>query len=252
MEICFGVACVLRHFFSPIRRFSLLVWIDRIFFLRVGFFIISRTCYTIQLVGKIILTSMGFNPKIKSAFLKVVGKPWREIRMVMIPTGATRTAYERKYIKMTENQLRKFGLKELKVLHLDKQKTTFADVKGFDVMYMCGGSTYWLMQQIRKSGFDTVARRFVKKGGTYFGISAGSIVAGINIAITGWGSAGEENDVRLKDLRGISLVPLAIFPHYEPKLKKEVRDFQKTVSYPVVALNNMQALIMRGSSSRII
>jgi peptidase E len=86
----------------------------------------------------------------------------------------------------------------------------------------------------------------------YFGISAGSIIAGPNIEIASWGSTGDTNDINLKDLTGLKLTKILVFPHFEDYLKGEVDEFRKKVDYPVIELKDSEALFIEGVKNKII
>jgi len=53
---------------------------------------------------------------------------------------------------------------------------------GFDVLYVQGGNTFYLLDRMRRSGADGIIRKLVAAHGTvYCGVSAGSIIAGPDI-----------------------------------------------------------------------
>jgi len=53
----------------------------------------------------------------------------------------------------------------------------------YDVIYMCGGNTIYLLQQLQKTGsYDLIIEK-VRAGKPYIGTSAGSIVAGPKIPV---------------------------------------------------------------------
>lgn len=69
-------------------------------------------------------------------------------------------------------------------------------------------------------------------------MSAGSIIAGQDIEIAGWGMDGDENDIALSDLTGMSLTDKVIFPHYTDANESEVLDFEKTRGVKVVRMED--------------
>ena len=48
------------------------------------------------------------------------------------------------------------------------------NINEFDVMYMMGGNTFYLLNIIRKTGFDKNIKEFINSGKIYVGSSAGS------------------------------------------------------------------------------
>lgn len=77
--------------------------------------------------------------------------------------------------KTTDWQLQKYTISN------KSQEEIRRELGVYDVVYMAGGNTLFLLQQIQKSGFAGVIRELVDQGKVYVGQSAGAIVAGPNI-----------------------------------------------------------------------
>ncbi len=179
----------------------------------------------------------------------MVNKPASEIKIIFVPT-ASRTAGELKYIEKSKKELIGLGIKQdnIKILNLDRN-VSYSDVAGFDVIYVCGGNTFYLLHKARESGFDKTIVRFVENGGIYVGVSAGSNLAGPNIEIA---SLGDENDVGLKDFTGLNLIDAAICPHSDKKDKKKIDAFKRKARYKIIPLTDKQALLVLGDDAKII
>jgi dipeptidase E len=198
---------------------------------------------------KLLLTSAGFlNPKIGEEFLKLVNKPASDIKLIFVTLA--RTKEELYYIGESKKELLDIGItnRNLKILNLGN-KVLYDEVNGFDVIYVCGGNTFYLLYKFRETGFGEVIKKFIENGGVYVGVSAGSIIVGPNIEIA---SLGDKNDVGLKDLTGLSLVDVAISPHFNEEEHKAVEEFKKKVSYQVIPLTDNQALLILNSKTNII
>jgi len=193
---------------------------------------------------KLLLTSAGFlNPEVKNTFLKLLDKPIDQIHLVFIPT-ASRTEEELKYVKISRQELASLGIKHITTLNLDR-RVTVEDIKA-DVIYVCGGNTFYLLQKIRESGFDTLLPTF---DGLYIGVSAGSIVVGPNIEVSGpW----DENDVNLSDTTGLNIVNFALIPHYQRKEKEIVEDLRNHADYEIIELTDNQAMLVGDGGRDII
>lgn len=199
---------------------------------------------------KLLLTSAGFeNPKVGKEFLKLIDSSVLETKVILVPTAA-RTKEELFYVDKSKRELLNIGVlnQKIETLNLD-HKISFEEVNGFDVIYVCGGNTFYLLQKVREAGFDIITKHFLEKGGIYVGASAGSIIVGPDIEIAGFG---EKNDTGLKDLTGLHLVDMTIFPHFIDKDRQKVGEFKKKVDYPVLTLTNNQALSIWGNKKRII
>lgn len=88
----------------------------------------------------------------------------------------------------------------------------------YDVLYMCGGNTIYLRQQLQKTGsFDLILEK-VKAGKPYIGTSAGSIIAGPKIPMYLEESEGLEMD----DDTGFKFFNAIIVPHWGSESFKEM------------------------------
>lgn len=56
-----------------------------------------------------------------------------------------------------------------------------SDLSHFDVMYVEGGNSYYLLQESQKNGFGEFIRKRVGEGMIYISTSAGSVIAGPDI-----------------------------------------------------------------------
>lgn len=87
------------------------------------------------------------------------------------------------------------------------------DLSEFQVIFVDGGNTYYLLNEMKKSGFDVVIKELVNKGVVYIGSSAGSCVACSTINHV---ELVEHKDVveDMKDFDGLNFVDKLILPHY--------------------------------------
>jgi len=202
---------------------------------------------------KLLLTSAGWwkNPKIGKEFLKLVSKKPSEIRIFLVITPV-------KYLKRNKYILRQF--RQFKGIKIPEQNITFFqlnrkikkdDLKNTDVIFVFGGNAFDYLDRIRKTGLDKAIKSFVKRGGIYLGLSAGSYVVCPNIEAATWKNA-DNNTIGLKNLRGLNLVPFLITAHFENKYRKIVKQAVKTTKYPIIALTDKQAVLVKGKQVRII
>jgi len=200
---------------------------------------------------KLFLTSAGFlNKEISDLFLKELDKEPSQSRIFMVTSA--RTKEEEYYIEESRKELVDLGFKDIFIYNLDK-RVSINEVKDCDVIYICGGNTYYIMKKFRETGLDKIVIKSVNQGKIYVGVSAGSIMAGPNIEISGWGINGDKNDVNLKDLTGFNFTNISIFPHFEEdKHRLEVEEFKKKVNYPVIELTDNQAVFVEGEEYRVI
>lgn len=97
------------------------------------------------------------------------------------------------------------------------KETLEQDLKDFDYIYLSGGSSAYLLDESRKSGFSELIHTLVvEQGKTYIGTSAGSIVAGprlLDYFLT--------DELELDDISGYGLVNFTLVPHWGSKSFRE-------------------------------
>ncbi len=202
---------------------------------------------------KILLTSAGFeNPKIGKEFLNVVGKPSSEIKVLFIPT-ASRTEEELSYVEESRKELLDLGIKKENIFdyNLDREISE-EELEKIDVLYVCGGNTFYLLYKIREKEFDKKIIDLVNNEIVYVGASAGSILLGPNIEIAEIGQDGDKNDMGLKDFSGLNLTDKIISPHYTIKEEEIIKNFEKENGKKITRLKDNQAILILGNETKII
>ncbi len=80
------------------------------------------------------------------------------------------------------HDLLKCGIPEENITVYDLHKMMPLDrLKQFDVVYICGGNTKYLLERINEQGFHEVLKEYMKNDGIVIGVSAGSIIAAQNL-----------------------------------------------------------------------
>lgn len=82
-----------------------------------------------------------------------------------------------------------------------------------DALYVSGGNTFYLLQQIHLANCTKVIQEFVAAGKPYIGTSAGSIVAGPDISIMK-GLDKLNLAPKLTSFTALELIDIVIFPHW--------------------------------------
>ena len=190
---------------------------------------------------KLLLTSGGFsNPEVTEILKKEIPKQAEWCKVLMVSYTQNKT--EESYVVASKKELEALGFKNIKILNLDKP----TKLEPTDVIYVCGGNTYAILKKMRDTCADKFIIDAVNKGVLYVGVSAGSIIAGKNIEIAGWGSEGDPNEVGLTDLSGFGFTDVAVFPHYKIAQKNEVDEFKKKVTYTVMEITDNQVVFVKG------
>ena len=160
------------------------------------------------------LTSCGIiNNEIKKEFYKVITKDVKDLKVLYITTAADgeadpdKTWMEEEFQTILDLGILKENIMEYKIGNK-------ININEFDVVYMMGGNTFYLLDIIRKTGFDKNIEEFINSGKIYVGSSAGSEILGnsINVAL-GY----DENNVNMTDFTGLKIVDGLIIPHCNRK-----------------------------------
>jgi dipeptidase E len=101
--------------------------------------------------------------------------------------------------------------------------------EGVGAICVAGGNTYFLLDQVRKSGFDHIVTRLVRKGMPYIGSSAGALLAGPSIE-TSLDDPSITPD--LTDYTGLNLCNVSVRPHWgsENFAKNYISEFERLYS----------------------
>lgn len=201
---------------------------------------------------KLLLTSDGLtSKKIRKEFIKLLDKAPSENKVLIIHTAKLRRDFG--YIKEIKRTLIKLGIKKEYIIELDiNKKINTKKYRNFDIFYSCGGNTFYILDRVKKTGFDKVIKNFIRKNRLYIGVSAGSIIVHKTIEIAGWGKEGDKNEINLKNLRGLNIIDIAIFPHYKKRLAVEVKEFRKRGDYPIITIRDKEAIIIKNKKIKII
>lgn len=102
----------------------------------------------------------------------------------------------------------------------DKSKSDIKhDLAQYQVIYVEGGNVAYLLSQAQKNDFGTYIKERVSDGMIYISESAGSVIAGPDIAANGRPGK-SPSEFALADSRGFGLVNFEIMPHWGLENKK--------------------------------
>ena len=83
-----------------------------------------------------------------------------------------------------------------------------------DLIHLDGGNTFYFLASLRQKKIIGKLRDFVQRGGVLSGESAGAIIQTPNIETAGFPDFDcDENDVHLRNLSALNLVPFEFSPH---------------------------------------
>lgn len=117
-------------------------------------------------------------------------------------------------------------------------------LRKFDVVFVNGGSTFYLLKAIRESGFEKVLKELLPQGLIYIGASAGSYVACPTIEMSTWKHQDKYEHYGITDFTAMNLVPFLMTVHYTLEYRDLLKEKIPTSSYPVKILNDDQAILV--------
>jgi dipeptidase E len=132
-----------------------------------------------------------------------------------------------------------------------RKKISYDRLKNYDVVYVCGGNTFYILHWARKSGFVSSVKNFLKDGKLYIGSSAGSNIACQTIEMVIWKHS-DRNMIGLKDLTAMNLVPFMIVAHYTKRYQKAIKKAVSKNGYSVKPIRDGQAISVRGNKIKFI
>ncbi len=118
-----------------------------------------------------------------------------------------------------------------------------------DVVYMAGGNTFYFLHHLRRAGLLPLLRRFARSGGVLAGLSAGALLLSPSIELAGYPAFDRDpNDVGLRDLRALNLVPFEFFPHYggSRRVRDALLEYSARTSRAVYACRDGGGLVVDG------
>jgi dipeptidase E len=139
------------------------------------------------------------------------------------------------------------------VIGIHTYKNPALAVENAEAIFVGGGNTFVLLNQLYKQNLLSVLKDTVNKGTPYLGTSAGSNICGLTIKTT--------NDMPIiypPNFNALALVPLNLNPHYldsDTTIKHmgetretRIKEFHAFNSQPVIGLREGSWLFVKGDS----
>jgi len=181
-------------------------------------------------MGKIVLTSVG--SKVLERVVKYLNLEPSKLRVLFIPTAAN--LHENKdFIIEDKKKLIELGFEVIECdISVLKQKELGIISKNVEIIYIAGGNTFYLLQEVRKSGFDKILKKLIKSDRIYIGSSAGSAILGPTIEYVKYFD-NSKNAPGLRSFDGLNILDFLLLPHFNDirvsskfdSLKKEFNNF---------------------------
>jgi dipeptidase E len=166
-------------------------------------------------------------------------------RAVLIPTAANPLP-SAPYVQAAADLLKGEGLD---VEYLDLERAAHEDVRHAlgraQVVFVAGGYPMFLLEHVRRSGFDGLAVDAVTTGAlTYVGISAGAALAGPDLRPL----QDEADPGVVNSTAGLGLVPFVVLPHRNRgrAARHDRQAADPALPWPTISINDDQAVTVAG------
>ena len=122
-----------------------------------------------------------------------------------------------------------------------------------DVIYFTGGNSFFLIDQLRKTGTDELLKKELAKGKLMIGESAGAIICAPSIQYIEQMDEKPE-DYSQEDDAGLDLIDFYVLPHYLTAPFKKVTEKIMTEfsDLNLCPINNRQGIVIDGEGSKVI
>lgn len=123
---------------------------------------------------KILLTSTGFeNKNIEKKFIELLDKDVKDAKVIFVITAAIDIEAVIILSKCADDLLNCGILRENITVYNMHEKID--NIEEYDAMYVCGGSTRYLIKRMNEINFKDTLNQFINNSGIYIGVSAGTV-----------------------------------------------------------------------------
>ena len=191
---------------------------------------------------KLLLTSAGLSHKvIGRALLPLVGRPASETKVGFIPTAANVEPRNKDWLVGQLLDLWRYGFSWIDIIDFSAASVDWQQrLAGVDVVYLAGGNTFHLLDQVRKTGFDKWLKNNIDHK-VYVGSSASTILMTPSIAVAGL-EPGDENLSGLTDTTGLGYVKFEVEPHCDAARLETVKEYAQNTPNSVYAIDDDTAI----------
>jgi dipeptidase E len=208
-------------------------------------------CYDYHM--KLLLTSAGIvNDSIAQSLFALVDKKPADIKLAFIPTAANiQEGNKAPWLFRQYEDLRQLGIGWIDMVDFaDADVDWQSRLDECDAFYLTGGNTFYLLDQIRKQGFDKYLEK-THKDKVYIGGSASSITMTPTIDVATILPA-DPNLTGITDLTGLGYVDFEIEPHCDTARFIMIKEFAALNNKKIYAIDDQTAIQVIDGSIEVI
>lgn len=187
-------------------------------------------------------------------FLPDCVKNLQGMKVAFIPTAAE-VEKVKFYVKRGWKALEDLGMQitELNISTTEASKIK-ETIKNADCIYISGGNTFYLLQELRKTGADELIKQHILTGKFYIGESAGAMITAPNIEYVSL--MDDPNEWKeLTDFEALNVVDFSTVPHlwcfpFAKATKEIISRYEESLT--LKEISNTQALRVDGEGIKIL
>lgn len=190
-------------------------------------------------------------------FENLVGKPTKDINIALLSNSKDYYSERVRKLKMQTfvNEFNTYGLNSsiIDLRDYSNIEVLQKELAKYDAVWACGGNTFCLRYEMKRSGFDQIIGDLVKNGLVFCGDSAGAIVAGPTLK----GSESADNPEFADEIvwDGLNLIPDFIMPHVNSEAFRDTLNIVRSLHKDdanFVELNDWEAVIYNDGQRTVV
>lgn len=190
---------------------------------------------------------------IKELFIEYMKDDISAKRLTFIPTASKFDGVDF-YVKEALDVFKSMGLG---IDILDISTSSFDNIKdklqNNDFIYVCGGNTFFLLKELKRTGADKIIIEQINLGKLYIGESAGSIILSSNIDYIKYMDSNKE--VGLESFDSLNIVDFYPVPHnrnfpFTESTQKIIQKYQDSIK--LLPFNNNEIILVNKEQYKVI
>ncbi len=184
----------------------------------------------------------------------LTGEKLKGKKVTFIPTAAVHEKVNF-YVKSGKRVLEELGLlvEELEI-GTATQGDIWNKLQNNDYIYVTGGNTFFLLQELKRTGVDKIIIEQINAGKVYIGESAGSIIMAPDIEYV-MDMDDSSSAIGLEDYTALGVIPFYPLPHYtnypfKKTVEKIISKYESALA--LKPISNSQVILVRDSDIEII
>jgi dipeptidase E len=188
---------------------------------------------------------------------KLVTSP-SETKVLFVANAADPYTIDKFWVRADKEAFANLGFQVMEVDLREMSVEDFAkNLKGTDILHMCGGSVLYLISLLGERGMQSLIGDAVKNNEViYTGTSAGSMVVSNNLELCAYDQEELDFVKGIKDFTGLGLVNFLIIPHSNQEAfienHKEIIEHLPQHQTPLIFLQDDQAVWAEDSKFEIL